>query len=293
MKKKHIDIFQWVLFSILIIYVLSLVYTIFWGALNSLKTERDFLLEKNRFGLPKEWMFSNYKTVLQKLVVPVERSGNRIKVTILGQVINSLSYAVGCCIFSALAPCLMGYAVAHFSFKWNTVIVNTVIVTMALPVIGAGTSLLDLIHTLGLHDNFLGMYINSFSFANMYFLVYLAAFKSIPASFSEAAYIDGASELQVMVKIQLPLVSKMFVTIALLGFIGAWNDYSTPLLYLPSHPTFAYGVWYTVLVATTPDMNMTTLKLASAMILVLPVLILFIAFKKRIMTNLSAGGEKE
>ena len=164
---------------------------------------------------------------------------------------------------------------------------------MALPIIGSGTSLLDLLHNLGVHDSFLGLYMKAFNFANMYFLIYLAAFNSVPSSFSEAAYLDGASELQVLIKIQLPLVSKMFLTIALLGFINCWNDYSTPLLYTPSHPTFAYGIWYNVLVATTPDMNMTTLKMTSAMILVVPVLTLFIIFKKRLMTNLSVGGEKE
>jgi ABC-type glycerol-3-phosphate transport system permease component len=124
-------------------------------------------------------------------------------------------------------------------------------------------------------------------------LIYIGTLKGLSKSYTEAAYIDGATEMQILMKIIVPLVRNVFLTIALIYFIGYWNDTTTVLVYLPGYPTFAYGVWYNVFVSTTPDMNKTTLKMTAAMFMIIPILIVFMIFRKRLMSNLSTGGVKE
>ena len=62
-------------------------------------------------------------------------------------------------------------------------------------------------------------------------------------AYTEAACIDGAGNLSVLLRIILPLSRNTFFTVMLINFITFWNDYQTPLIYMPSKPTVAYGMF--------------------------------------------------
>ena len=105
---------------------------------------------------------------------------------------------------------------------------------------------------------------------------------------------DGAGEYTVFLRIMLPMVKTVFWTIALIYFITYWNDYQTPLLYMPSYPTLSYGVYsLTVNTSASLGLNYKTVQMAASMTLIVPILIAFIIFKDKIMGNLTMGGEKE
>ena len=126
----------------------------------------------------------------------------------------------------------------------------------------------------------------------MYFLVFHATFKSLPDDFAEAAYLDGASELRVMVNIYLPLAKFTFFTILLLNFITFWNDYQVPLIYIPSYPTVAYGI-FTYSNSNLTDNSNVPSQITGSIIMIVPILILFLVFHKRLIGNVSMGGIKE
>ena len=116
--------------------------------------------------------------------------------------------------------------------------------------------------------------------------------RGIPNSIIEAAEIDGASEFSVMTRIMIPLAKNIFATVFLLRLIGLWNDYQTPLLYIPDKPTIAYGLFYFTKINTSNDTFSVPMQLTGAFLVLLPVLIVFCFFQSRIMTNLSVGGIK-
>ena len=89
-----------------------------------------------------------------------------------------------------------------------------------------------------------------------------------------------------------PMVGTIFTTVMLMSFIGMWNDYQTPLLYLPSHPTLAYGI-YDLSKTNINDLNNVPARVAGCVILLVPILTVFISFRKKIMGNISIGGIKE
>ena len=78
----------------------------------------------------------------------------------------------------------------------------------------------------------------------------------------------------------------------LLQGIYFWNDFQTPLLYLPTYPTLAYWL-YRFTENTKVELSFVPVKAAGAMLLVVPIFILFAAFNKKMMGNLSLGGLKE
>ena len=102
---------------------------------------------------------------------------------------------------------------------------------------------------------------------------------------------DGASALRIYLQIMLPLVSKTFLTVFLLNFITFWNDYQTPLVFMPNRPTVAYGL-YEFNQRTDIEFSVVPLKIAGAVLVMLPVLVIFFAFQKKIMGNIVMGGLK-
>ena len=104
---------------------------------------------------------------------------------------------------------------------------------------------------------------------------------------------DGAGHFRIFFNIMIPLAKNTIVTIFILLFISYWNDYQTPLVYIPDMPTAAYGL-YTFNRGNQVHGSLQTapIKLAGGMLLLLPILIMFLILKDRIMGNISVGGLK-
>ena len=163
---------------------------------------------------------------------------------------------------------------------------------MTLPIVGNLPSELQLLKLLGLYDHIYGLWICKANFLGLYYLIFFASFKTIPNDFSEAAHIDGASNIKVLLSIALPLVKSTFMTIMLIKFVEFWNDYTVTLTYMPSVPTIAYGL-YTYSFSTIPEISNTPMRLVGCLILIVPILIVFVFCHKKLMGNISMGGIKE
>ena len=136
-----------------------------------------------------------------------------------------------------------------------------------------------------------GDFIVNFTFANMYFLVFYAFYSGVSGTFAEAAEVDGASQLRTMIQIIMPLASKMILTVVLIFFIGRWNNYATPLVYMPNKWMISYRLY--IITIYQDKVGGDPAKIAGAMIIVVPILIIFILLRNKIMGNVSMGGIKE
>ena len=110
-------------------------------------------------------------------------------------------------------------------------------------------------------------------------------------TYTEAAKIDGANNLMILFKIILPLVRNTFLTITLINFITFWNDYQVPLLYMPSYPTLAVGM-FKIADSSENALARVPIRLAGSMIMLAPILAVFAFTHKRLMGNLAIGGIK-
>ena len=110
---------------------------------------------------------------------------------------------------------------------------------MIIPTVGNLPSELQMVVSLNLYNKIYGLWLLKANFLGMYFLMFYGVFKAFPASFTEAAKIDGANNWTIMIKIAFPLVFNVMSTVLLINFINFWNDYQTPLLYMPAYPTVA------------------------------------------------------
>ena len=291
-KKFQFNVAMLVLGIVLAVYSVSLFVPIIWGMLASLKDKLE--IQVNMFGLPEHWLFSNYAMVLKSFFVPVETASGAIRnVYVWEQLINSVLYAVGGAIIQTFVQFIMAYVSARFSYKYGKVIYGIVIFALAFPQVGTMASSLYIAGKLRLLDNILGMFVIKGYFLGMYFLVFHAQLKAFPKDFSEAAQIDGAGNFTIMFRIIFPMVRNTFFSIALLQFIAAWNDYTTPMLYMPNVPTLSYGLYYYTYLSRINSIMSTPMKLAACIMMVVPILVLFLVFHKRLLGNVSMGGLKE
>lgn len=287
-QKKKLNIYALVCLVALSIYALLLFYMIFFGFITSLKGRLEF--SDNRLGLPIMPTMENYLKVLQYYKVYSQKLDKNIYIDTM--IVYSLLYAGGCAFMETLACMLVGYATAKFNYKFNGVLTAFVIIAMTLPIVGSLPSTLVIFRALNLYDNFWGVWFSKFYFISVYFMVFRATFKGISPTYSEAAKIDGAGNLKVFLSIMIPLVKGTFSTIFLLLFVICWNDYGTPLLLLPSYPTLSLGLYYYRFRSSAKTQD-TPSQIAGCMAAFIPILIIFVLSRNKVMGKVSMGGLKE
>lgn len=277
-----------VMLVILALYTVSLFVPLLWAMLSAFKNQSDFRV--NVIGLPKQWVW-NFSYVFKKFTVSVQTAEGE-KIVGMGMMyVNSLLYSLGCAFFNTLVPCVTAYMCARFPYKFSKVVHTTVIVAMILPIVGALPAEIQMAKALFLYDHIWGLWVMKANFLGMYFLVFYGMFKSLPMAYTEAAKIDGAGNLSILLRIVMPLVRNTFFTVMIINFIGFWNDYQTPLIYIPSHPTVALGMYH---MATTTINTLSTIpmRMAGAMLMLIPILAVFLLTHKRLLGNLTMGGIK-
>ncbi len=325
LKKKKWNAFSVVFFAILVVYAASVVLLLSWGVMNTFKHVDEF--SKNPAGLPHldyfskspyrdsqgnfsiNSIFANYVIVLDGL----EFRKNVVFYTMFSkeQVVHGVSYSgpitlviflfntVVVCFAGTILPaytsCIVGYTCSKYRYRFSEFVYALVIFIISLPVVGRAPAMVNLLRTIGFYDNLIGYMIWNCNFASMYFMVFYAYYRGMSGAYVEAAEIDGASQFKILTTIALPMAGSMIAASAVVLFVQTWNDYSTPLTYLPTYPTMAYGIYHITRDTSGGSMSKDSppIKIASLMFLSVPAMTFFVVFRKQMMANLSIGGIKE
>lgn len=289
MNRKHLknrlSVLTVVMLVVLILYCAVLLGMLLWAVLTALKEPLAF--NRNKVGLPNPWYFKNIPYVLKNAEIRKEQG-----VVPFGEIVwNSVLYSVGCAFINTLVTAVVAYACAKYKCAFSKFIYGLVLVVMVIPVVGNQTSEIQMSMNLGLYDKMVGMLVMRASFLGIYFLVFYDMFKAVPPALGEAAEIDGAGDAQIMLKIYFPIAINTFLTVLLINFIGYWNNYQVPMVYVPNHPTLAEYVFQISTFSKYPFSN-APVQLAASLILLIPVVTLFCFMHKRLLGNLSIGGVK-
>lgn len=286
---RRMDAFQIILYVIVAVYCLSMVYVLLFGLMNSLKDATDFEW-LNPFGFPHKefgWKFDNYSKVLKEFKVSSMSMGGE-EVGFMGMFVNSLLYAVFMSLFSMATQIMVAYAIAKYDFRLKPLLYGVAVIVMLLPIIGSLASEVQMADTFNFRNNLLGICLMKCKYAGLYFLVFYATFRSVSWTYAEAAQIDGAGHLKIFIEIILPLIKSTVFAVFILLFIEFWNDYYTPMIFLPQSPTMSYGLF----VFQTDNRASQPIQLAACLLTCLPILVLFVVFKNKIMGNVTMGGLK-
>ncbi|HIZ09258.1 MAG TPA: carbohydrate ABC transporter permease [Candidatus Borkfalkia avicola] len=296
MKKNRIkkrtlrQIFPLIFFVLLLIYCISLLIPMAWALMSSLKSRLDFRMDP--LGFPTSFAWENYVSAFNALYIQVSAGAGVRNVYLLEMFGYTLAYAVGATIAATLAHMVVAYICAKYTrFRITKVLYTIVIVTMILPIVGSLPSEMQVVRTLGLYNNILGAWIMKATFLGTHFLIFYATFKGISWEYAEAAFMDGASHARVMFQIMFPLAKTTVSAIALLSFIGFWNDANMSMIYMPDIPTVAYGL-FRFQFSTGQESSSITVQLAGCTIVMFPIFVLYMCFKKQLIGNIAIGGIK-
>lgn len=196
---------------------------------------------------------------------------------------NTLFITVVGTILSTILVTMAGYSFAKYDFNHKDKIFKMLLFTTMIPIFSTIVPRFLMFAQLGLINTYAGIIIPSLSAASAVFLMrqYML---SIPDELIESARIDGASEFIIFIKVSLPMVIPGIITVALILFVGFWNDYLWPLMAI-----------------TTPDMNTLSLVIRSIglsvdeldyglrymalMLSIIPILIFYILMQTKIKEN--------
>ena len=274
-----------IMLVVLILYCVLLLSMLLWTVLTSLKKPLGF--NNNVIGFPKPWYFKNIPYILEHAEIIKEQG----IVPFYEIVWNSVLYSVGCALINTAVTCVVAYLCARYECKFSKFVYSLVLVVMVIPVVGNQTSELQMAINLRLYDKMAGMLVMRATFLGIYFLVFYNMFKAVPKAYSEAAEIDGAGDFQIMVQIFFPIVANTFLTVLLINFIGYWNNYQVPMVYVPNHPTLAEYMFQITTFSKYP-FSKAPVQLSASLILLVPAVVIFACMHKRLLGNISIGGIK-
>lgn len=284
-KTKGEMIIYIIVFVLFTVYGASLVAPFLWLIMNSLKDGTEYAIDvvlAHTLSFPDKLLFSNYVEAFKKIKYD--------DVTFLTMLGNSLIYVIPGNIITILTDAAAGYVVAKYRFRGRSLIYSLTIICMTIPIIGNLAASFRLRSALGLYDNlFASVIFLSFTSFGFYFLIMYSFFKPISWEYAEAVFIDGGGHYTVFFKIMLPMSTPLLVTIFIMRAIGSWNDYEGPLLYLPSYPGIATGLY---MVSGELTRGAMSVYYAALVLAALPVLILYAIFSDKIMQNFTIGGLK-
>ncbi len=226
-------------------------------------------------GLPHPWVAGNYLNVLKS-------------VTFWGEFANSTIVATVSTIGVVLLGVMVSYVIARYDFKLKGAMYSLFAAGLMFPLVIAITPLYIVIKDLGLVDNQMGVAIPQIAFGLPTTVIILVPFlRAIPKDIEEAAAIDGASRLGFFFRMAIPLSLPGVVTVAILAFIGSWNNYVLPLYVLNSQSNFTLPLG--VQAFSSQYSTDTARVLAFTSLSMLPALLFFAVFQRRIVGGLTGA----
>ena len=267
-----------VVYAILIVIGILYIYPFLIEVFTSFKTEAD--ATANAIGLvPPTWTTVAYQQLFVNSDFPLWFK-NSVVVTVI--------VTAGRVFFDSLG----GYALARLHFRGRGVIFAGLIAVMAVPSVVLLIPKFLVLNSIGLYNSYAGMILPLLVDAAGVFIM-KNFFESIPQSVEEQARIDGAGTFRTFWSIVLPMARPALVTIFILSFQGSWNELAQFIISTndPNLTTLTKGV-ASLASGQLGAANRYPLKLGAALIMTVPVAVLFFIFQRKIL-NTSDGAVKE
>ena len=263
----------------LFIILLFLLFPLYWVLMTSFKTNMEAYRSVPTF-IPAEPTVQSYINLFTK--------NNDFFVYYKNNFIVSGATAL----ITTVLAILSGYALSRFHFRWNAWVTAALLSSQMFPVVSRMISLYDLMNKMHLINTHPGL-IFALTAAMLPFTVMLMAsfFDGVPREVEEAAYVDGASRLQVLWRIVTPLVKPGMLAVGIYAFLMTWDDYlhAVTLIQTDSLRTMSAGVAMRYLGELSYDWSLiNTISIVGT----LPMLILFFFFQKYMIKGLVAGAVK-
>lgn len=274
--KKEISIKKILMYVALSAAALTFIYPFIWMIGASFAPMHEV---GNLTFWPAHPTWDNFKIMVSK--IPIGRS-----------LLNSLLVAVLTTSLVIVTGSVVGYALAKMQFKGRQFIFYVIVFTMSLPF--QVTLIPNYITMINLRmvDTYFALVI-PFAVSAFAILMFRQAFQGLPQALIDAARLDGCNETGIIFRILWPNIKPTIVTVAILSFIGSWNEVLWPLIVVRNEKLMTMPQLVTLFATGGRADSQLGVKIAAAVLLALPVMIAFLFFQKHFIQSMASTGLKD
>lgn len=268
-------VFGTVSHTMLTIWSLIVILPLLWTIMTSFKTTSEIFASP--FSLPAHWNFDNYTKAWTTAGI--------------GSYFFNSVVVVGCAlIITMVFGAMCAYVLARFQFPGSRAIYYLMLAGLTFPIFLAIVPLFFILKGIGLLNTLPGLIVTYAAFALPFTVFFLFSFfKALPNQIAEAAAMDGAGEWRTFFQVMLPMVKPGLATVAILNFVGLWNQFLLPValnsdvknyVLTQGMAAFASQAGYAI------DFGA---LFAAVVITVVPVLIIYVIFQRQLQGSVSQG----
>ncbi len=249
-------------------------FPLYWAVITSLKPEYE-VVQPGIALIPKHWTLGAYTYVFANTAI-------------LRWYLNSTGTSVGITVLVLVLSAGCAYALSQLRFPGRSLLYGLILASFMVPIQALIVTHFVLMNDFGLIDTWLGVILPQL-IVPVTVIVYKQFFDSIPKDFREAALLDGASEFQVFRLVYMPMNWGVTTALAIITFIGAWNNFLWPFLVANSDASMTVTVGITQVHENFGVQY--ARNLAGAVLAALPVAVAYLVFQRRVTEAimLSAG----
>jgi len=267
----------WVMYFIVFVFTILAIYPIYWLIVQSFKTTQDYMIA-SKLALPKVWYIENYP-----------QAWKLGSFTIL--FLNSILYTTVTVVSVIFLSFMAGFAFAKLPSKATPILHGSFIIGILLTLQSIMVPLFLMINAVGLYNTRLGVLI-PYVGIGLPMAVYLATeyIKSIPNEIIESARIDGAKYLFIFRSIVMPMAAPVAATVAILGVTGTWNEFMLVNILVSQNELKSLPVGISKF--SGPLASDYGKQFSALVIGMVPMIIFYVIFRKRITRGVAAGAVK-
>lgn len=263
---------------VLIVGGLVMLVPFFWLVSSSLK--EPF----NIYKFPPQWIpnpikWSNYVEVFEA-------------VTVWRYTINTLVITILSTLGVVLSSSLAAYSFARLRFKGRDFVFGTILSTVMLPFVVTMIPLYILFSRLGWIGTFLPLIVPEWFAGPITIFLLRQFFRTIPMELEDAARIDGASRPRIFWSVILPLSRPALTVVTVLAFLGHWNDFLKPLIYLTKRQLYTLALGLNALQYFEGGLDWTHYVMVLATLMVLPVIVIYFLAQRQLVEGIVLTGLK-
>lgn len=246
-----------------------------WTLMSSFKTSQEILASP--FALPSRLSFENYVQAWTKAGI-----GSFFFNTVL--VVGSSLVVV------MLLGAMCSYVLARYKFPGNRLIYNAMLAAMTFPLFLAVVPLFFVLQRFSLLNTLPGLSVTYVAFALPFTVFFLHSFfEQLPHDVYEAAQVDGAGEWRTFFQIMLPMAKPGLASVAILNFIGLWNQFMLPIVFNTKRDNWVLTQGMTAFASASGRAVDYGSMFASVVMTIIPVLVVYIIFQRRLEGSVSQG----
>jgi len=263
---------------LLVLWAFMVIFPFLWMIMTSFKTDPEILFSP--WQLPASLQWDNFVRAWTE--ARIGRYAFNSVIVIAGSLTGTL-------LISAMAA----YVLARFEFPGNRFIYYMFLAGMVFPVFLALVPLFFLVRDLHMTGTYQGLILVYIAYSLPFTIFFLTGFfKTLPGEVAEAAIMDGASQYRVFFNIMLPMAKPGLVAMGIFNFLGQWNQFLLPLVLMTDESRYMLSQGLAFLAIQQGYQNDYSALFAAMTITMIPTLVVYILFQRRLEAGLTAGALK-